>query len=185
MDNLINNYVVNVTGDHQAEMIFFRMNSAYQTINFSAKNVVGFITYETPDQRVTAYQIPYYFKDPDDPENKIIFPWVLTNNVTTTAGKVTFCISFIGYHVNEETEINEADFRLNTLLSTITINANELTSGLTPSGVELPLPQGQEFYLPFDSLSLLGEYINQLQSTIDTIGEYVALSETTVWVDAT
>ena len=182
--NSINGSIVNITLDHQAEIIFFRINRYYQTIDLAKENVAGFIIYQAADGRVVAYQIPTYYTDQED-DNKILFPWVLTNSVTAAAGSVRFAVTFIGYDIDEEdSDIKTINFRLNTLVSSLTITENSLVSSQI-DGFEILSAEGQEQYFAPTAIEDIGEYIIDLQNAINEIAENNPRRTQVFWIDTT
>lgn len=180
--NPANGTITNVTLDHQAEIIFFKINRYFQTIDLANINVAGFIIYETADKRVVAYQIPIYYIDKDD-NDKILFPWILTNSATAVAGTLTFAVSFIGYDINQDST-KTINFRLNTLISTLEIEENDLIHQ-DITGFEILSANKQEHYFEPESIEDVGQYIVDLQQRINEIAEQTSQDQNIYWIDAT
>lgn len=110
-----------VSGDHTAETIWFEVDRYFDAIDLQTQNV--YIEWKHLTTGKKGLHAPYT-KDYESRPNKILFPWVLTKDVTTP-GVVEFSVRF--YTLDNET----IDYSLGTLSAKINIS-DTLNFDLTP-----------------------------------------------------
>lgn len=133
--------------DQRAEVIYFKMDRYYD--HFDLSTAIGVIEYINADGEAYIYGIPFYdittlntnetilareaydetaFQEVKTSKEKILFPWIVSSDVTRHPGTVTFSMSF--YVLNKdadqialEGENPNIDFllRLNLLPTTSTV----------------------------------------------------------------
>lgn len=107
---------VGVQGDQVAEIIYFEIDRYFDATDLNTQNI--YIEWETATQRGLSKE---YWRDLTTKENKIIFGWPLTNEITEKAGRVKFSIRF--YTIKEkEDQTKEIIYSFSTQPETILIN---------------------------------------------------------------
>lgn len=81
---------LSVEADHAAEIIFFSIDRYYDSMDLA--NMVGLIQFRDAHNKEYYYIIPYY--DIVSQDQKIIFPWTISNQVTKYGGQISFSIKF-------------------------------------------------------------------------------------------
>lgn len=89
---------LSVSGDHNAEVIYFKVNRFYDFYDLT--QAVCVIQYINGANQPRAYVVPYYDIETlngmhtDEKEDLILFPWFIDKEVTKAHGKITFSIKF-------------------------------------------------------------------------------------------
>lgn len=106
-----------VTHDQRAEVIYFAMDRYYDNLDLA--QTIGVIEYINAKDEAFIYGIPFYdietlnssygeFIDPSiyskikSSREQILFPWIVSSDVTAAAGTVEFAMSF--YMLNKDAE---------------------------------------------------------------------------------
>lgn len=112
---------VGVQGDHTAETVHFVIDRYFDSIDLAADDLFIAIQYEG----VKGVQglDPAVFKDVTTLQNKVIFGWVIDDEVTKMPGNVKFSIHFFKGELDKETgKIANVKYSFNTLPATVAIN---------------------------------------------------------------
>ena len=107
---------VGVKGDQVAEIIYFEIDRYFDAIDLNTQNI--YIEWETRTQKGLSKE---YWRDLTTKENKIIFGWPLTNDITENVGPVKFSVRFYTIKENED-QTKEIVYSFNTQPATILIN---------------------------------------------------------------
>lgn len=103
---------VGVLKDQNAEIIYFRCNRYYDTIDLSETCcVIQFFNAEKKDR---FYPVPFYGYVSTDEEEYMLIPWLIDQSVTEIQGSIEFAIRFYQISEDEKTFL----FSLNTLPAT-------------------------------------------------------------------
>lgn len=81
---------IGVSGDHQAEYIFFKMDRFFDTMDLA--NTIGLIIFRNAHNE-EYYQLISYYDTQSEP-GKILFPWAIQAPATMYNGKVDFSFKF-------------------------------------------------------------------------------------------
>lgn len=112
---------VGVQGDHTAETVHFVIDRYFDSIDLAADDLFIAIQYEG----VKGIQglDPAVFKDVTTLQNKVIFGWIIDDEVTKMPGNVKFSIHFFKGELDKETgKITNVKYSFNTLPATVAIN---------------------------------------------------------------
>lgn len=119
-----------VETDHKSSIIYFKVNRYFD--NMDLAKTVCIIQYENSKKEQHVYVVPFYDVDTyssgdlENPESMILFPWIISENLTRKDGRITFSIRF--YMVNELTKT--FSYSLSTLPSSFEIQKD---IGFNPS----------------------------------------------------
>ena len=111
---------ISVQGDEIAEVIYFKINRYFDTIDLAKKDI--YIQWrsagidEATGQLMEGVSVPWCIDLNSEP-NYIIFGWPISSKITAAAGEIAFAVRF--YEFNDET--NKIDYSLSTLTQRVTI----------------------------------------------------------------
>lgn len=111
-----------VTHDQRAEVIYFAMDRYYDNLDLA--QAIGVIEYINANNEAFIYGIPFYdietlnssygeYIDPSiyskvkSSREQILFPWIISSDVTAAAGTIEFAMSF--YILDKDAEQIEAE----------------------------------------------------------------------------
>ena len=138
-----------VVGDEHAKIVFFKMDRYYD--GFDLSNAIGVVEYINAKNEGFMYGIPFYDVETlntvepiypneafeDDPYNKLhssrqkmLFPWVISSDVTAAAGTVTFAMSF--YVLDKDAEQLELEGKNASAKFVLRLNLRPTTSIVEP-----------------------------------------------------
>lgn len=83
---------LSVKKDHLSNVIYFNIDRFFDYMDLSTLPCV--IIYQTPDEQVHVYPIPYYDIYTLAKEGKMILPWNISNIVTQLEGDIIYSIRF-------------------------------------------------------------------------------------------
>lgn len=107
---------IGVQGDHLAEIIYFSIDRYFDITDLFNKEI--FIQYELPggDKYLTrAVNKTLKYQD-----NKVVFGWIITSDMTETAGNIKFAVRF--YDRNEDK--TKLSYSFSTLTAVVKVNAS-------------------------------------------------------------
>lgn len=115
--------VLSVEKDHQAEIIYFKINRYYD--NMDLANTVGVVQYVNKNAKDDGHiwAIPYYdtFTCGElNPEEKdmMLFPWVIEGPATAAPGPVEFAVKFYCAEEFDNEKTGEKDYKFTFILNT-------------------------------------------------------------------
>lgn len=107
---------IGVQGDHMAEVIYFSVDRYFDTTDLFNKEIL--VQYELPGgDKYLAKTINKTLKYQD---NKVVFGWIVTSDMTETAGNIKFAVRF--YDRNEEK--TKLLYSFSTLTAVVKVNAS-------------------------------------------------------------
>lgn len=107
---------IGVQGDHMAEVIYFSVDRYFDTSDLYEQDIL--IQYELPNgDRYLAKTINKTLKYRD---NKVVFGWVITNDMTENAGNIKFSVRFY----KRSADKTKLTYSFGTLTSTIKVNSS-------------------------------------------------------------
>lgn len=86
---------IGVEGDHNADSIYFKVDRFYDAYDLAHSACL--IQYENnnlKDSSGYAYLVPFYDLETFKDENKIVFPWIISNSAAMVDGTLTFSFRF-------------------------------------------------------------------------------------------
>lgn len=86
---------IGVEGDHNADSIYFKVDRFYDAYDLA--NSACLIQYENNSLKNSsgyAYLVPFYDLETFKDENKIVFPWIISNSAAMVDGTLTFSFRF-------------------------------------------------------------------------------------------
>lgn len=133
---------LSVYSDHKSTTIYFKIDRYFDYMDLvNTTCVIEYIVPEDSTRVPYIYIVPFYDITTYADENKIIFPWSISNSVTSKKGKIEYAIRF--YKIDRENNEPKIIYNLNTLPASSIIlpglNINEETmhqvydDNLTPS----------------------------------------------------
>ena len=184
--------VLGVHKDQRAEVIYFKMDRYYD--HFDLSTAIGVVEYINADGDAYIYGIPFYdittlnsnetilaneaydetaFQEVKTSREKILFPWIVSSDVTRHPGTVTFSMSF--YMLNKDAEqiamegLNpnvEFALRLNLLPTTSTVLAGiDIDPELEELETTVEVPTFLQLYNMYNTLS--GNYVMYWDESAD------------------
>lgn len=116
---------ISVVGDEVAEILFFEIDRFYDATDLSQMDIaIQWSHSNDPDN--TIYQTPAFISviesDLTNGDDKLVFGWPISSDITKTAGKINFSVRF--YKENPEAQGDEYSllFSLSTLTRSVSIN---------------------------------------------------------------
>lgn len=107
---------IGVQGDHMAEVIYFSVDRYFDTTDLFNKEIL--VQYELPSgDKYLAKTINKTLKYQD---NKVVFGWIVTGDMTEVAGNIKFAVRF--YDRNDEK--TRLLYSFSTLTATVKVNAS-------------------------------------------------------------
>lgn len=107
---------IGVQGDHMAEVIYFSVDRYFDTTDLFNKEIL--VQYELPGgDKYLAKTINKTLKYQD---NKVVFGWIVTGDMTEVAGNIKFAVRF--YDRNDEK--TRLLYSFSTLTATVKVNAS-------------------------------------------------------------
>ena len=110
---------VGIQGDHTAEIVYFVIDRYFDNTDLAEQSMKIMIQYETAGG--VKNSVPAFIRDVSSIQNKLIFGWILTEDITKVPGTVKFSVRF--YKTVDDAEGNpKLIYSFSTLNSQITIN---------------------------------------------------------------
>lgn len=120
---------ISVLGDEVSEMLFFSIDRFYDATDLSQLDI-AFYWSHSADEDHTVYSTPAFFSviesDEITGDDKLIFGWPISSDITKNAGKITFSVRFYSKDETAEADDYSLVYSLSTLTQTVSIN-NGLT----------------------------------------------------------
>lgn len=118
---------VSVVGDEVSEILFFEIDRFYDATDLSLLDIGFFWSYAN-DSDHTVYQTPAFFSvvetDYITGDDKLIFGWPISSDITKQAGKISFSVRFYQKDISViGNDTYSLIYSLSTLPQTININA--------------------------------------------------------------
>lgn len=117
-----------VVGDEVSEVLFFEIDRFYDATDLSQQDIAFFWSH-TADKDNTIYSTPAFFSVVEsnfEGDDKLIFGWPITSDLTRMAGKITFSVRFFK---KDDTVVGDEAYSLLYSLSTQPQTVN-VSSGL-------------------------------------------------------
>lgn len=136
---------ISVLGDEVSEMLFFSIDRFYDATDLSHMQI-GFYWSHSADPDKTIYSTPAFFSviesDPDTGDDKLVFGWPISSEMTKQAGKITFSVRFYAESpvANGDSDEYSLSYSLSTLPQTVFIN-NGMTYDIKNIDVDNRLEQ--------------------------------------------
>lgn len=112
-------------GDHFAEILHFEVDRYFDRTDLASEDIIIGIQYEiTPSDKskIIEGMDKTAFKDFESIPGKLVFGWLIDNEVSAKAGNIKFAVHFLQGVKNEEGKIENPIYRLSTLPATGVIN---------------------------------------------------------------
>ena len=126
--------VLSVQGDEIAEIVFFEIDRYFDAADFAQMQIAIQWKNKEEDGSTPAF-IRIIEPSPDGEDEKLIFGWPITSDITRVPGAVQFSVRF--YDRNDDTE--EMNYSFVTLPTTMNIGAS-LTTDLDEDSMDDPRP---------------------------------------------
>lgn len=111
-----------VQGDHTAETVYFIIDRYFDNVDLAEEDIFIAIQWEGAKKEDTGFDLAV-FKDTVSIQNKIIFGWVLNDQITRNPGNIKFAVHFFKGILDEASgKIKEVKYSFNTLTAQIAIN---------------------------------------------------------------
>ena len=88
------NKLVGVTGDHTAETIYFKVDRYFDFTDLDTQNI--YIEWRRLGEEED-HVSPIYIKDASSEPNKLIFGWMITDEMTSKPCTIEFAVRFFSY----------------------------------------------------------------------------------------
>jgi len=108
---------ISVKGDHYAEILYFTINRYFDTTDLYADNIKIIIQWEDPNGKKGVSLAVFRDVSILASQNKMLFGWALTDNITHASGNVKFSVRF--YEVDGN---NDLSYSLSTLTTSALVN---------------------------------------------------------------
>lgn len=111
-----------VQGDHTAETVYFVIDRYFDNVDLAEEDIFIAIQWEGAKKEDAGFDLAV-FKDTVSIQNKIIFGWVLNDQITKNPGNIKFAVHFFKGVLDEASgKIKEVKYSFNTLTAQIAIN---------------------------------------------------------------
>lgn len=156
---------VGIIGDKLAEVVFFRIDRYFDAVDLNTRDI--YIEWELPDG--TKGISRDYLRDVQSEKDKIIFGWVIGDELTQQVGTIRFAVRFVewldkNYKVNESTgereQIDEA------------ITGTELLYSFSSLPATISVSDSLHYSL-FEDDEALEIYSRQTEQNVGTISLYL------------
>lgn len=114
---------VSVEGDEVSEILFFEIDRFYDSTDLSQTNII--IQWQSPGQSVVQYTaafMPLIVHDPVYGDEKLVFGWPISSEITEYPGQLTFSVRFYIPDSGASSLDAKPVFSLSTLTQVVTIN---------------------------------------------------------------
>ena len=93
---------IGVIGDKYAEIVFFKIDRYYDAVDLDTRHI--YIEWEAPDGNggVIKGVSRDFLRDTQSESDKIIFGWLINDQLTSNVGNIRFAVRFVEWHSNAD-----------------------------------------------------------------------------------